>query len=195
MRSNVIDPNGNSWVHFCAFSAQLTIDNFLFIAMQSANHTDTMMLLMAFGYAVITLGSVFFLCEITQRSCDGFNRFDQVIQQTDWYMYPMQLKKLVPIVLIVVQKPVELQCFGGITCDRELFKRVSSYDQSRMLRQTVVTVDPFLQIINKAYSFFMVLQRFSKWMCWIFWLRDGWKENWNTNTWEWERTEQCRLVS
>lgn len=55
---------------------------------------------------------------------DAVNSFDMQIYQTDWYLYPMELKKILPTIINVTQKSVVIKGFGTMAADRESFKKV-----------------------------------------------------------------------
>lgn len=88
------------------------------------------MLVVALAYCVYAFGGVFFVCEVTQQICDVLDNFDRVIGRLNWYMYPHGMKKMLPTILILVQRKVEIKFFGSIACDRNLLKRVSCFLQS-----------------------------------------------------------------
>lgn len=69
---------------------------------------------------------VFVICEFGQKLSDGFNEVDDEIGQFDWYLCSMEIQKLLPILIIVTQKPISLKVFGSISCDRENFKKVGT---------------------------------------------------------------------
>lgn len=66
----------------------------------------------------------FIPCELSERVSHAFNGINDMIWTVDWYKFPIEMKKMIPIILIESQSPVSLKCFGSIACDRELFKRV-----------------------------------------------------------------------
>lgn len=73
------------------------------------------------------LGNYFvllFTCEIFQYACDEFNKIDDTVEQFDWYLYPEEIKRMLPTVMIMVQQPLEFNCFGSLTCCRETDKKV-----------------------------------------------------------------------
>lgn len=86
-----------------------------------------MMLMMTVAYAMYAFGFVFIVCEIAQRVCDTLNGLDRVIGQMDWYLYPNEIQKFLPLILLMVQKPFELRCLGSMECGRELYKKVPSH--------------------------------------------------------------------
>lgn len=78
--------------------------------------------------SVFTFGSffiIFLFCELGERiickSEEGYND----LMQTKWYLAPLSLKKILPIVMCGIQEPFQLSGIGSIVCTREIFKNVS----------------------------------------------------------------------
>lgn len=67
---------------------------------------------------------VFISCELAERITDEFDNINDILDQSDWYLLPFKIRQLLPIVMINTQQSVYLQCFGGIPCNRETFKKV-----------------------------------------------------------------------
>lgn len=86
-----------------------------------------MMLVMAFAYALYSFGLLFAACEIIQNVCDAVNAFDMEIVQSDWYLYPLKMKKMLPMIVNMAQKPVEIKWFGSSAANRDTFKKVIIY--------------------------------------------------------------------
>lgn len=87
-----------------------------------------MMLLIAVYYMGYSIGIVFIICEGVQRGCDAFNDLENIVEcQMDWYLYPKDMKKLLLVIVNVIQQPVEVKCFGSIPCNRETFVKVNYY--------------------------------------------------------------------
>lgn len=49
--------------------------------------------------------------------------------QFKWYLFPLEIKQILPIVLMNAQQPVNLKCIGSIPCDRETFKKVTEFEK------------------------------------------------------------------
>lgn len=77
------------------------------------------------------LGLVFFTCEIGQRFSSGFDNINDVIDQFDWYSFPVEIKKMLPIIIQMAQQQVAIECFGSIMCLRDTFKKVSAIYNKR----------------------------------------------------------------
>lgn len=66
----------------------------------------------------------FIPCELSERVSYAFNEINDLIWTIDWHKFPVEMQKMIPIILIEAQSPVSLKCFGSISCNRDLFKRV-----------------------------------------------------------------------
>lgn len=82
------------------------------------------MLLMVFC-GIIAIFAVFIACELGQRMNGAFDEIHLTIDQWDWYLFPIEVKRTLPMIIAIAQQSVELQCFGSITCTREVFRKVS----------------------------------------------------------------------
>lgn len=77
-----------------------------------------------------TLGGIFglalvmFACEIGQRMSDAFEEIDITMERFDWYLFPIEVKRMLPVIMENAQEPVTLECFGSIGCTRDVFKKV-----------------------------------------------------------------------
>lgn len=67
---------------------------------------------------------VFVACELGERVRNEFDDVRFLVDQLKWYLFPCNLRHLVPTIVINSQNPVEFKCFGSISCSRESFKKV-----------------------------------------------------------------------
>lgn len=75
------------------------------------------------------IGAFFFLlvtCEFGGRMTIAHDDIDTAILQLSWYRFPVELKKLLPILMSMSQKEIELRGMGSVACSRETFQRVRS---------------------------------------------------------------------
>lgn len=63
--------------------------------------------------------------ELGERISKAFSEVFDEIDRLDWYKLPIELQKILPIILLDAQQLVVLECFGSISCSREVFKKVS----------------------------------------------------------------------
>lgn len=73
---------------------------------------------------LIGLTLVFIASELGQRMNDAFERIDTTIDKLDWYLLPIKIKRMLPMVMANTQQPVTLECFGSMACTREIFRKV-----------------------------------------------------------------------
>lgn len=81
------------------------------------------------------IGMVLFSCEIGQRYSNAYEEIDNVVNQFDWYLFPLKIQRILPTIMMDTQQLYEIMCFGSTNCSRETFKRVSA------LKNTQVTLD------------------------------------------------------
>lgn len=91
---------------------------------QSHPNTDIVILFTVIFYAIDAVGIIFAACEIGQRMCNAFEEIEDITGQYCWYLFPYEIKKILPMILMNLQEPVELQIFGSFCCDRDAFKKV-----------------------------------------------------------------------
>lgn len=70
-------------------------------------------------------GSIFIACELCESVSNAFIEVNDVVNQFDWYLFPIQVKRLLPTIIMNKQQPVNFECFGSIRFSRETFKKVS----------------------------------------------------------------------
>lgn len=84
-----------------------------------------MVLVMDLSYA---FGFVYIVCELCQQASDGYEEMNDTIDQFDWPSYPIEIQRILPLVMSSAQQSAEFKVFGSITCRRVTFKNVSSID-------------------------------------------------------------------
>lgn len=67
---------------------------------------------------------VFISCELAGRISVEFEQIYDIITNSNWYLFPVPVKKVLPTILINAQQEVYFECFGSIPCNRDTFKRV-----------------------------------------------------------------------
>lgn len=90
---------------------------------QSQRAIDSAMPILSYLY--MSFGLVFTSCELCERVSDAFEEICDVIDQLDWYKYPSDIKQILPMIILNAQAPINIECFGSISCSRLVFKKVS----------------------------------------------------------------------
>lgn len=92
---------------------------------QSQHEADTAMLIVLTLEICYAFGFVCTGCEIVEKLSGLFNRIGDVINQFSWYLLPIEIKQMLPTIILTTQCPVVLKCFGSISCLRDAFKKVN----------------------------------------------------------------------
>lgn len=88
-------------------------------------HGDNLAVLVITIFELIyAFGILFVACEVCQRTNLAFDGCSEMLEQLEWYSFPIGIQRMLPIVLNVMHRPFEIKYFGGATCDREAFKYV-----------------------------------------------------------------------
>lgn len=82
-------------------------------------------LLLTMFQAFLGIAAVLSACEIGQGASDRWNEVNVTIGQFHWYLFPNELKRILPTIIAIAQQPVELECFASFSLSREVFKKVS----------------------------------------------------------------------
>lgn len=89
---------------------------------------------------IYALSIICIVCELGERMTIAYDEMDCVIQQFSWYLFPIQIQRQLPIVMINAQQSVTLQCFGSIFANRESFKQVYHIGKLEMQKKNVTNV-------------------------------------------------------
>lgn len=90
------------------------------------HHSDNLAIMMITMIEVIyAFGVLCIACEVCQRITLAFNECSDMINQFKWYLCPMKIQRMLPVIMNFAQQPIEIKCFGSMACDRESFKYVS----------------------------------------------------------------------
>lgn len=78
---------------------------------------------MLYGFWAVCM--VFFSCEIGQRFSNAYEDVNDVIGCMNWNYLPLEIQRMLLIIMLDTQQPFEVNCFGSTACNRETFKKVS----------------------------------------------------------------------
>lgn len=91
---------------------------------QSHDQLDTVVLLESTLYGLFVFLILFVTCELGEGVVNIFSEIDNEIVQSNWYLFPRNVQKMLPLVMINAQKPVVIKCFGNVACTRWQFRKV-----------------------------------------------------------------------
>ena len=75
-------------------------------------------------HGVGAVGLVFFQCEVGQRFTNPMDGINDNINQIDWYLFPIGIQRILPLIMMNTQKPNDIECFSIVSVSREQFKKV-----------------------------------------------------------------------
>lgn len=93
---------------------------------QWQHEKDSMVLQLTVFDACLAFGTLAMACELCQRIENAFAQIDDAIGQFDWYLFPIEIQRILPTIIVMAQQPVTVECFGSASCNREQFKKASS---------------------------------------------------------------------
>lgn len=67
---------------------------------------------------------MFGVCEFGETVGMAFNDIKIQVIELKWYLLPRNIRKMLPIILIVAHEPVEFDILGSTACSRRKFKEV-----------------------------------------------------------------------
>lgn len=85
--------------------------------------------------SISAFGLVGFSCEMGQRFTTNFDEVNDDINKLNWYKFPIEVQRLLPILTLVTQQQLVVECFGSVACLRESFKSVSTTKLNRLFKE------------------------------------------------------------
>lgn len=73
----------------------------------------------------LSFSFIFIICECGEKVCNAFNEINKEIDKLDWYLFPIEIQRNLPMLIIISQKPVIIQGYGNIWYNREAFKNAA----------------------------------------------------------------------
>lgn len=93
---------------------------------QSRQEIDYLALLVTISEVFDVIIAVGTACELGERTNEMFGAIDDTFNETDWYLYPIEVQRMLSAVMIVAQKPIYVELFGSVTASRETFRQAST---------------------------------------------------------------------
>lgn len=99
---------------------------YIFIA-QSQENVNNLVLIRPIVLTFWSFVNILFFCEFGKIVTSEFEDLDDIICQWDWHSFPIEIQRMLPIILISTQKPITLSGIANVVCDRDSFKKVKIY--------------------------------------------------------------------
>lgn len=74
--------------------------------------------------ATLSFGVVFMFCELGEELNGQTKEINDAMWDSDWDSFPLNLQRMMPMILLSTQHPEELTAYGGTLCTRDTFKKV-----------------------------------------------------------------------
>lgn len=110
---------------------------------------------MAGSVSTWAITPIFLGSELGERLTGRFFKIDNEIFNGVWYLFPINIQKMIPILINNTQQSIYLRGFGNISSSRQTFKEVIHL-HLQFSNNTSIN----LQICGSAYSYFTILQQF-----------------------------------
>lgn len=103
---------------------QINCNSFCSISCCQSNGTLNLEIVQMILLTLYAFGVIYPVCELGQQVRNDFDEISTTIYQMNWYSFPTQIQRILPIILLGSQKPVQIRSFGNIETTRETFKIV-----------------------------------------------------------------------
>lgn len=100
--------------------------NYKYFQSKLDSNFDVAPLLKSIYMLIIIMLLLFVLCDFADNVSDRFDRTN-IYEYCEWYKFPNELQRLLPIIINNTHKGVIIEGFGNIDCTREKFKKVISF--------------------------------------------------------------------
>lgn len=131
---------------------------------------------------LVTFTLLFISCELCGRLSTDFDDIKDLFDQKfDWYLYRLEMQRLLPIILANAQQSVGFPCFGSILCNRETFRKVGEPDVRKVGVENLIVLFSFASrwsIVHSHTSWYSAdldnrtfKVPVSKWNIWNYWIK------------------------
>lgn len=66
-----------------------------------------------------SFAQIYLFCELGERLSKRFDEIDYELFDYEWYQWPNEIQKVLPIIMNETQTRIVLKAFGNIECSRE----------------------------------------------------------------------------
>lgn len=99
---------------------------------------------------------LFIACELGERVSNEFEELDDAISSFNWYKFPQNTCRILPLIQMCTQQPVQIKVFGKkISCTREIFQKVSTNQSNQIQLYNVYMFSinfAFVRLLIQAIS-------------------------------------------
>lgn len=88
------------------------------------DNSEFIEMVFSFVMAFWTLVLIFLICEPGEQVFEAFLQFDEELNQCDWSLLSVEMRRMYLIFLLDTVQPINIHCYDGILCTRNTFKTV-----------------------------------------------------------------------
>lgn len=142
------------------FKFHKLIFQFFPLISKSKHGFNSLILIRIMFLAFFSFVIIFLTCELGEMVYDSFDEFNNALNQCNWYLFPIEVRRIFALMITNAQQPVTIRGYGNTRCVREYFKQVISIDCT-FYRKTIYGILIFFmcQIIRTSFSYFMAMHR------------------------------------
>lgn len=96
----------------------------VFFIHKSEPVSNTIEIITPIVLTLFPIAFIFFFCEFGEMLTNQFNVFDEELCQCDWYAFPVEIQRMLVIVMINTQQTTALRGYANTFCTRDFFKKV-----------------------------------------------------------------------
>lgn len=126
------------------------------ISLLQLHHSDNLAMLAITALEIIyAFVALLVACEVCQRINLIFDECNEMVKQLEWYLFPAEIKRMLPLMLNFALEPIEIKCFGTMTSDREAFKyvRISCKSTIMLHANSIHEINRFSDYQNGIFIF------------------------------------------
>lgn len=98
---------------------------FFWLNPKKSNGANPVDLMNAILSVIWTFVTIFFVCELGEKVTHDFNLFYHELCNCDWFLFPIEMKRIYLIVLVGAEQAMPIQGYANTTCTRDTFKNVN----------------------------------------------------------------------
>lgn len=106
------------------FEFNSILDRSFSFSLQSQNGNNFLQYIEHFFLIFWSFTYIFLFCNFGENVTSKFLAIDHAINECDWYLFPYDVQRMLPTIMMSTQKPLILCGFANVVCTREAFKRV-----------------------------------------------------------------------
>ena len=92
----------------------------------TGNSLNSVELLYSLRQVFWAFGLIGCFCELGEMVTKLFDKFNVRLYQCDWYLFPIEVQRMLVVFMSDTQQPVFVHASGNIQCIRENFKKVKN---------------------------------------------------------------------